>query len=337
MKRNIFIALAVLGATGTLWAQNETQALRYSMINPFGTARFAAQGGANAALGGDLSAIYVNPAGLGMYRSAELSFSPSLYWVNTESNYQGKHVDDSRLRFNVGSLGYVSTSRNQGSAIRASFAIGYNTLANFNQRMTLSSPEGAANSSMLDEFVWRANEDPENLSPFYEQVAFDANLLPIDETGEHLNYIQDGGYGQTNTRYVEQTGYIGEYSLSGALIFSDLLYFGATMGIHSLNFSEDIYHTETDPGAQVANIDSYRFSELNSTSGWGYTMRLGMIIRPMQLLRFGATFQLPTYYRLTDEKYTSAASSWDLSSGIVDASATSPVGYYDYKLKSPCA
>jgi len=54
MKRNIFIALAVLGATGTLWAQNETQALRYSMINPFGTARFAAQGGANAALGGDL-------------------------------------------------------------------------------------------------------------------------------------------------------------------------------------------------------------------------------------------------------------------------------------------
>ncbi len=52
-------------------------------------------------------------------------------------------------------------------------------------------------SSLLDDFTWHANDDPDNLSPYYEQVAYDAFLLPYDSiTGEYWNDIQDGGYGQ---------------------------------------------------------------------------------------------------------------------------------------------
>jgi hypothetical protein len=117
--------------------------------------------------------------------------------------------------------------------------------------------------------------------------------------------------------------------------FSNIIYIGATFGLHAVRFYEDIYHTETDLNDQVLNFNSMRFREFNSTKGWGYTGRIGMIIRPFHLLRMGATFHLPTYYKLTDQKVTDMSSTWDKGSGISDASASSPNGVYDYKLQTP--
>jgi len=216
----------------------------------------------------------------------------------------------------------------------ASFAFGYTTLVNFNNRTTTQGIND--NSSLLDDFTWHANADPDNLSPYYEQVAFDAYLMPYDSTaGEYWHDMQLDGYGQELYRLSEQSGYIGEYSLSGAFNFSNLLYFGATFGIHSVRFYEDIYHAETDYDDHVLDFDSFQFREFNSTRGWGYTFRFGMIFRPIQLIRIGASFQIPTYYYLTDEKFTDMKSYWDNGSGIPDESASSPNGLYDYDLKTP--
>ncbi len=336
MKKISFIALLIISTFITMDAQNAMQALRYSQYNPFGTARFAAQGGAIGALGGDLSSLIVNPAGLGFYRSSEFSFSPSFYWVNTTSSFRGSSADDSQLKFNVGSIGMVSarTSDKSSGIVGAAYSIGYNTLVNFNNRTTIRGINN--NSSLLDDFTWHANADPDNLSPFYEQLAFDAFLMPYDSTaGEYWHDMQIDGYGQELNRTSVQSGYIGEYSLSGAINFSNLLYFGASLGIHSVRFYEEIYHTETDYNDHILDFDSFRFREYNSTRGVGYTFRLGMIIRPIQMVRIGASFQLPTYYYLTDEQYTDINSYWDSSSGIPDAQESSPNGIYDYKLQSP--
>ncbi|MCK5136093.1 MAG: hypothetical protein KAR19_09930 [Bacteroidales bacterium] len=336
MKKISFIAMLFMCAFISIEAQNEMQALRYSRYNTFGTARYAAQGGAIGALGGDFSSIMVNPAGLGSYRSSEFSFSPSFYWVNTSSNFMGSTTDDSQLKFNVGSLGMVSAkNRDSKSGLAgASYALGYNTLVNFNNRTTTSGINN--NSSMLDDFTWHANADPDNLSPFYEQLAFDTDLMPFDSTaGEYWHDMQRDGYGQQQYRLSEQSGYIGEYSISGAFNFSNLLYFGATFGIHSVRFYEEIYHTETDHDDHVLDFDSFRFREFNNTKGWGYTFRFGMIFRPVQVVRVGASFHIPTYYYLTDEKFTDMKSYFDSGSGIPDGSASSPSGLYDYRLKTP--
>jgi long-subunit fatty acid transport protein len=60
-----------------------------------------------------------------------------------------------------------------------------------------------------------------------------------------------------------------------------------------------------------------------------------MIVRPVQLIRVGASFQMPTYYHLTDEKFTDINAYWDNASGYADASSSSPNGIYDYKLTTP--
>lgn len=341
MRRNSVIALLLVCTIGTLQAQNETQALRFSMHNPFGTARYAAQGGAIGALGGDFSSVQTNPAGLGFYRSSELSFTPSFYWVNTSSNYMGDLADDSQFRFNVGSLGFVSSvnnNRKQGF-VGGSFSMGYNTLANFNNSTIIRGSQ--AKSSYLDDFTWHANSDPANLDPnnldaFYEGVAYDAYLIPFDEnTEEYWNDVAYGDYGQEQYRLVNQWGYIGEYSFSGAFNFSNILYMGANMGFHSVRFYEEIYHTESDPTNSIDNFSSFTFNEYNSTRGWGFNARFGVIIRPIHFLRVGGTIQIPTYYQLTDQKTTDAYSQWDAGSGIPTGSAYSPSGLYDYKLKTP--
>jgi hypothetical protein len=336
MKKLSFIALLLIGFVLTMEAQNEMQALRYSQYVPFGTARYSAQGGAIGALGADLTSMVTNPAGLGLYRSSEFSFTPSFYWVNTGSNFMGSIATDSELKFNLSSLGFVNaiTTRNSSGIVGAAFGFGYNTLVNFNNSTFTRGIN--SNSSLLDDFTWHANANPDNLDPYYEQLAFDTYLMPYDETsGSYWHDMQLDGYGQQLSRTSRESGYIGEYSFSGAFNLSNLLYFGATFGVHAVRFYEDIYHTETDLDDHVIDFDSFRFREFNSTRGWGLTGRFGMILRPMQLLRIGASFQLPTYYWLTDEKYTDMNSYWDSSSGIPDTSEKSPNGIYDYELRTP--
>ncbi|MCK4879629.1 MAG: hypothetical protein KAS82_03180, partial [Bacteroidales bacterium] len=62
MKQLSFIVMLLVGSILALDAQNEMQALRFSQYNPFGTARYAAQGGAIGALGGDFTSVVTNPA-----------------------------------------------------------------------------------------------------------------------------------------------------------------------------------------------------------------------------------------------------------------------------------
>lgn len=335
MKRISIIALLLVCTFVATRAQNETHALRYSSHNPFGTARFAALGGAIGALGSDLAAVHVNPAGLAFYRSSEFSFSPSFYWVNTSSNFMGSSADDFRLGLNVGSLGYVAakSSKKRSGFISANFAIGYNTLANFSNRTTMGT--GSATSSLLDDFTWNANND--RFNPFYEDIATESNLVFYqDDQEQFMNDFQyNDTYAQRMDRLSEQSGYIGEYAFTGAFNISNFLYIGTTLGLHAVRFNEDIYHNESDAAGQIPEFREFQFREFNSTQGWGYTFRMGIILRPMQLIRVGASFQTPVFYRLTEEKYTDISSYWDSGSSYEDTHAYSPNGYYDYRLRTP--
>ncbi|MEZ5072317.1 MAG: hypothetical protein R2751_15475 [Bacteroidales bacterium] len=310
--------------------------MRFSRYTPFGTARFAAQGGATGALGGDFSSVLSNPAGLAFFRSSEFVLSPSLYGMNTESEFMGNTTPESQMKFNLGSLGMVqafSSKRSEG-IVSASYAFGYQTLVNFNNHSTLRGTNNR--SSLLDDFTWHANLDPDNLSPFYEELAFDSYLMPYDEeSGQYWHDMQIDGYGQEVSRTSDQYGYIGEFSLSGALNVSNFLYVGASVGMHSVRFYEDIQHRETDADNHVVDLESFSFTEFNRTTGYGLASRLGLIVRPMDMLRLGATVQFPTVYRLTDSKYTSMNSYWDNGSGIADRTAVSPDGLYDYQLRTP--
>ena len=85
MKRIIYIGFSLLG--GVLSAQNLTDGLRYSMEGLNGTSRFNAMSGAFSSLGGDLSAVALNPAGTSIFTRSEMSVT--LSGVNSKNDANG--------------------------------------------------------------------------------------------------------------------------------------------------------------------------------------------------------------------------------------------------------
>ena len=112
MKKIVFI-LTSFACTGSLWAQDPTDALRYSWTISSGTARQQAVGGAMASLGGDLSATFVNPAGLGFYKTGDFVVSPGFNLWKNKATYNGRVEKDDRKYVSFGTSGLVIGSGTQ--------------------------------------------------------------------------------------------------------------------------------------------------------------------------------------------------------------------------------
>src|SRR5674536_391977 len=93
MKRIGLLISAVLFMFQGVIAQNVDDALRYSQSFYGGTARFMSMGGAFTALGGDISSLSQNPAGLGVFRSSEITLTPQLFHINTAASFNGLNSD----------------------------------------------------------------------------------------------------------------------------------------------------------------------------------------------------------------------------------------------------
>lgn len=86
MKKNI-ITIGFCLASSFIFSQNLTDGLRYSIEDINGTSRFKAMSGAFNSLGGDLSAVALNPAGSSIFTRSEMSLS--LAGVNSKKETNG--------------------------------------------------------------------------------------------------------------------------------------------------------------------------------------------------------------------------------------------------------
>ncbi|MDX9909041.1 MAG: hydrocarbon degradation protein, partial [Mariniphaga sp.] len=88
MKRVITILTLFFAVSISSQAQDLADVLRFSNFKVQGTARAGGMGNAFGALGGDFTSVSINPAGMGLYRSSELVFTPSFGHNSIESTYR---------------------------------------------------------------------------------------------------------------------------------------------------------------------------------------------------------------------------------------------------------
>ena len=83
-----FWALYILLLFGlaSIHAQTSSDILRYSFLNPQGTARAMGIGGAIGGLGGDFTSLSINPAGIGGYWKSEFMITPTFMSNNTRAS-----------------------------------------------------------------------------------------------------------------------------------------------------------------------------------------------------------------------------------------------------------
>jgi hypothetical protein len=344
LKIKIMKTIYILLVTGCfigipLRAQNETDALRYSQNFYTGTARSMGMGGAFGALGGDFTSASLNPAGIGVYRSNELTISPGLVFDNTSTSYLGNTRTDNVYHFTLNNLGFVfsnQTGKDEGW-VGYSFGIGYNQLNNFNRNTLMSGIQlsgGNASTSLLDNFTNNANADV--WSDYYEELAWLTNLMPFDTVNqEYWNDINNSGYGQSQTRRIRESGSTGETALTFGANYSNKLYFGATFGIQRMRYSNYTDHSEIDDAQMIDYFNSFTFRETLETRGTGYTFKAGFIFRPISLIRIGAAFHIPTFYRIREDFYTDMSSTFDQGTGEPDYFERSPVNQFEYWLRTP--
>lgn len=97
LKRNMILVGSLCMALGA-GAQNAYDAERLLGNELNGTARFVGMGGAMSALGGDMSVMGTNPAGIGIFRSNDASFSFSLNNTSTQSSFKGTQMKEDKTR-----------------------------------------------------------------------------------------------------------------------------------------------------------------------------------------------------------------------------------------------
>jgi len=157
MKNKVVILASVIVALSqTLSGQNIDDALRYSQNFYQGTARFNAMGGAFTALGGDLSAIPLNPAATAIFRSTEFAVTPQLFCNKVTTTFTGS-TSDFTTKTGLGQIGFVSAlNLGSGSGLNGlSFSYTFNRTNNFNLYSTISGT--LDNSSMADYWAAVAN------------------------------------------------------------------------------------------------------------------------------------------------------------------------------------
>ena len=116
------------------YAQEIQDALRYSQDNLNGTARFNAMAGAFGALGGDLSAITINPAGSSIFNNNQIGFSLNNNNLRNKSNYFGTQNRERENSLDLNQLSGVFVFYDQTNSKWKKFALAltYENENNFN-------------------------------------------------------------------------------------------------------------------------------------------------------------------------------------------------------------
>ncbi|MCG6189297.1 OmpP1/FadL family transporter [Maribellus maritimus] len=319
-------------------AQDLADALRYSNFQVQGTARSGGMGNAFGALGGDFTSVSINPAGLGVYRSGELALTPTFGQTSVETSYLGTSMSDEKFKFSFNNISYVTaiptSNRSESGIISINVGIGYNRLKDFNSNAIAVGHN--AQSSILDNFASNANQG--NWSDYYEELASNTDLLLKDEnTGVYWHDIEEGGYGQSQQKSITRQGSIDEYTLGVGLNFNHKLYLGASVGITDIYYKENSTLIEWDDNNDIDYFNELQFDSKLRTTGNGYNVKLGIIFKPTNQIRLGASVHTPTFYNLHDVFDTKMSSSitYDDGSTVPYSAIPDYLQEYDYDLETP--
>lgn len=305
-------------------AQNINDVLRYSTENIQGSARFQSMGGAFGALGGDLSALNVNPAGAAVFSNSQFGISGTAYTRDNDASYFDglNNTRLTSLEFNqIGGV-IVFKNREESQWKKLSIAVNYDLNQNFDNEFFVAGngtegidnyfldyAQGVPFGSILlqdGEFLEDAYLDIGAQQGFSDQQTFlgyyGGIIDPVDETDNNNTvYVSNSDYTTINQEFSRRTsGYNSKFVVNGAAQYGENLYLGASLNFHTILYDRYDQLNEGDFDASSPNQFT-RFDNYLHTEGNGFSFSLGAIGKINDFVRLGASYQSPTWYRLTDD------------------------------------
>jgi len=349
--KKIFLSTAITFAciAGLSAQATEFDAIRMAQTDIIGTARYMGMAGAFGALGGDVSAIRDNPAGLGIYRSSEVTATFNIATQRANANWGGQNAHDDRFGFGFNNVALVLSSptwnnRAGGTTglLQSNWGFSYNRVRDFNRNVTVRGRDiGSSLTNYLADFTGansHATFDRLNVSGqafedlfgdsrlgWNSLLAFEAGLIDYDNGVWESSFFQPGLGHTADVLYnLRESGHIDEFSFSWGGNFSNRLYFGASLNITSIHYDKTVNFEERYSFAPASAYPLHA-SNTFSTRGNGFNMNFGVIARPIDQLRLGLSYRTPTLYSIRHQQSDAHLDGFDAPNNA----------FFDYNVRTP--
>ena len=336
MKKITMIALAMFTAVGA-GAQTIYDATNIAQKELNGTARFVGMGGAMGALGGDISTIGTNPAGIGIYRSNDAMLTFGYSMTGTESNYVGNKFETNKNRWSFDNAGFVIASKigNHTPLRYVNFGFNYHKSKSFYKNMTMQGLMGSIDNQYVSQVRSMAQQATDAQDYVYhnynqQRLNWESNDIYRDNDAGWLGAVgyqgslfsvnSEAGSPDFYTPYIpseadayflsRERGGIDQYDFNISFNINDRFYFGVTLGAYDVDYNkyslhDEMYAYKWEGDGQIYE-EGYSLESFNRIHGSGFDFKFGAIFRPIEdsPLRIGLAVHTPTYYKLT---YTTGA------------------------------
>lgn len=337
-KKIITTAFTLL-AFVVAFAQGSDDAQLYSQTYYQGTAKAMGMGNALGAVGGDMTAVNINPASLGIYRSNELAMTVGLHDNYQSSTYYNTQNGANRIGLSIPNVSYVNAKeRSNYRALRfTQFGIGLTRTNDYNIHTYAKGINPT--SSKIDSYLNTINEL--GLTEYdLQDYAFD--LYPAWSTYLIDLYQDEQGtfFGspvpQGDVWQGMETDFKGrseEWTFSGSANYAERLFIGISANLAHIKREGTKVFEESMPIDSDIDTDFSRwtYSESLNSVGWGGSLKVGLIFHANRWLRIGAAFHSPTLYNFDESWQTETEAEY----GNNLYKYISPESHYEYTFIKP--
>ncbi len=322
--KKIFLFITAFSIS-ILNAQDISDGLRYGQQDIKGTARYRSMSGAFGALGGDLSAIHVNPAGSAVFSNSYASLTLSNTDISNDAWLGNGFNTSNTSSFNFNQLGAVFTyshpiKEHPINKLALAFTydqtsdnvdeiIGFGTTNNSIDSFFLGTAQGIP----LDLITPRSGESINDLYSFLgetqgtnAQTAFlghESFLIEAvnPDNPDNTDYVSNVAPGNFDQEYqLESTGLNGKFTINGSIQIQKRFYVGGSLNFHFINYDRTTNFFERNDNVD-SSINDIIFTNKLSTLGSGISAQIGGIAKVSKMLRLGLSLESPTWHTIQEE------------------------------------
>lgn len=326
--------IALIAVTKSAFAQYSQDVIRYSTFQPGSTSRVKAIGNAGTAIGGDLSSIGGNPAGLGFFTKSELSITPEFDGSKVSAGYLNQTNNASKSSLNLNNASWVfynrlNTPTGQDKTkgwLSINFGFGYNRTNDYGENVYAAGKNNT--SSITDYYANLANSDGLTDGSL-QSWAYNQNLIDQYGTVANPTYQSNAFTGGAQLNNITRSGSESEFDISMGANYSNKLYLGIGLALTDMQYNMTNDFNEIGVASVLENNVAVNrnynstYSQSQMSKGSGVNVKFGVIYKPVESIRIGATITSPTYYSV-DDSYNEGLST-SLSNGL--SYANGPANY----------
>ncbi len=308
MKKIFLIAAFSISFLSRAQEMRTSDALRYSVENLNGTARFRGMSGAFGAVGGDLSALNINPAGSLFFNNNFASASLTSYNNNNSANYFGAKSKENYSTIDINQIGAVLVFNDKSGSSdwnKIAIALNYDNSNNLDNRFFVSgvNPYNSISQYFVDQANFIANTE---FNDYQYDMGYETYIInpSVADPNVFVSNVSPGG-NYYHENFTTSNGYNGKLSANFASSYKNKLFLGINFNAYFTDYVSTSrlyeYNDNPDNPNTQPTVREIVFDNQLSTYGSGFSFNLGAIYKLNDSFRIGASYESPTWYRLNDE------------------------------------